>query len=76
VRLLFVGKIRVEDVPLMDRLAREGLVREPLHIPPWARDLSYLTAFISYTAFLSRSELGAEERRFNDQVARAEADLA
>jgi uncharacterized protein (TIGR02421 family) len=76
VRMLFAGKIRVEDVPLMDRLAREGLVREPVYVPLWARDLSYLTAFISYTAFLSRSDLVAEERRFNDEVAGAEADLA
>ncbi len=76
VRMLFVGKIRMEDVPLMERLAREGLVNEPAYVPPWSRDLSYLTAFISYTAFLSRSDLAAEQRRFDDQVARAEADLA
>jgi len=75
VRMLFVGKLAVDDTPLFDRLAREGLVNEPMYLPAWARDLSYLTAFMSYAAFLGRSDLGAEQRRMEDQIARAEADL-
>jgi len=75
VRLLFVGKLAVEDIPLFDRLAREGVVSEPVYLPAWAQDLSYLTAFMSYTAFLGRSDLTAEQRRLSDQVARAEAEL-
>jgi uncharacterized protein (TIGR02421 family) len=75
VRLLFVGKLAVDDTPLFDRLAREGLVNEPLYMPAWAKDLSYLTAFMSYAAFLSRSDLAAEQRRMEDQIARAEAEL-
>jgi len=75
VRLLFAGKLAVEDVPLFDRLAREGLLCEPIYLPKWAKDLSYLTAFMSYTAFLGRSHLAAEERRLEDHIARAEADM-
>jgi uncharacterized protein (DUF1499 family) len=44
-------------------------------MPAWAKDLSYLTAFMSYAAFLGRSDLGAEQRRIEDKIARAEADL-
>ena len=75
VRLLFAGKLAVDDIPLFDRLAREGLVSEPLYLPKWAKDLSYLTAFMSYTAFLGRSQLASEERRLEDQIARAEAGM-
>ena len=75
VRLLFVGKIAIEDIPLFDRLVREGVAQEPLFVPTWAQDLSYLTAFMSYTVFLGRSDLTAEQRRLDDQVARAEAEL-
>jgi len=75
VRMLFVGKLAVDDTPLFDRLAREGLVDEPSYLPAWAKDLSYLTAFMSYAAFLGRSDLGAEQRRVEDQIDRAEADL-
>jgi uncharacterized protein (TIGR02421 family) len=74
VRLLFAGKLAVEDVPLFGRLLCEGLVTEPRLLPAWALDLSYLTAFMSYAAFLGEGDLGAERRRYEDQVARA-ADL-
>ena len=75
VRLLFVGKLAIEDIPLFDRLLREGVVKEPSYLPTWSQDLSYLTAFMSYTAFLGRSDLTAEQRRLADQMDRAEADL-
>jgi uncharacterized protein (TIGR02421 family) len=75
VRLLFVGKLAVDDIPLFDRLSREGLLVEPTYLPAWAKDLSFLTAFMSYTAFLGKSDLGAEQRRLEDQMARAEEDL-
>jgi uncharacterized protein (TIGR02421 family) len=75
VRLLFVGKLAVDDTPLVDRLSREGLIAEPVYLPAWAKDLSFLTAFMSYTAFLGRSDLAAEQRRLEDQLARAEEDL-
>jgi hypothetical protein len=75
VRMLFVGKLSIDDTPLFDRLLREGLVNEPIYMPAWAKDLSFLTAFMSYTAFLGRSDLGAEQRRMEDQIARAEAEL-
>jgi uncharacterized protein (TIGR02421 family) len=75
VRMLFVGKLAIDDTPLFDRLAREGLVQEPLYMPAWAKDLSYLTAFMSFAAFLGRSDLGAEQRRLEDQLARADAEL-
>lgn len=75
VRLFFAGKIDSSDVPLFGRLAREGLVAEPRYLPAWARDLSYLTAFMSYAAFLGETDLSAERRRYEDLIAHAEADL-
>jgi uncharacterized protein (TIGR02421 family) len=70
-RMLFAGKLAVQDVPLFDRLLREGLAIEARYIAGWANDLSYLTALMSYAAFLTESDLGAERRRFDDALARA-----
>jgi uncharacterized protein (TIGR02421 family) len=72
VRLLFAGKLAVEDIPLFGRLLREGLVIEPRFVPAWAMDLAYLTAFMSYAAFLGEGDLSAERRRYDDQCHRAE----
>jgi uncharacterized protein (TIGR02421 family) len=75
VRLFFAGKIGLEDVPLFGRLLREGLVKEPTYLPPWAQDLSYLTAFMSYSAFLGECDLSVERRRYEDLISHAEDDL-
>ncbi len=72
VPLFFAGKLEVEDVPLFGRLVREGIARAPEFLPEWARDLSYLTAFMSYSAFLGECDLGTERRRYEDLIARAE----
>lgn len=74
VRLFFAGKVDVEDVPLFGRLLREGMVSEPRYVPEWARDLSYLTAFMSYSAFLGECDLSVERRRYEDLIARAEEE--
>ena len=59
VPLFFAGKIEVEDVPLFGRLMREGMASPPDYLPDWARDLSYLTAFMSFSAFLGECDLVA-----------------
>jgi uncharacterized protein (TIGR02421 family) len=76
VRLFFAGKIDAEDVPLFGRLLREGAVTEPLYLPDWARDLSYLTAFMSYSAFLGECDLSVERRRYEDLISRAEQEMS
>lgn len=75
VRLFFAGKIDSSDVPLFGRLHREGLVIEPRYLPNWARDVSYLTAFMSYAAFLGETDLSEERRRYDDLIAHAEGEL-
>jgi len=75
VRLFFAGKIGLDDVPLFGRLLREGLVEEPRYLPAWAKDLSYLTAFMSYSAFLGECDLSLERRRYEDLIARAEEEM-
>jgi uncharacterized protein (TIGR02421 family) len=75
VRLFFAGKIDSTDVPLFGRLHREGLVIEPRYVPNWARDVSYLTAFMSYAAFLGETDLSEDRRRYDDLIAHAEGEL-
>jgi uncharacterized protein (TIGR02421 family) len=74
VPLFFAGKIDVQDVPLFARLQREGAVSDPQFVPAWAQDLSYLTAFMSYSAFLGECDLSAERRRYEDLLTRAELE--
>ncbi|MGQ0723176.1 MAG: flavohemoglobin expression-modulating QEGLA motif protein [Candidatus Eiseniibacteriota bacterium] len=62
-RLLFCGKLDLEDLPALCLLAAEGLCCPPLFLPPWAKDLRWMLAYLAYSAFLSRVKLdGVRER--------------
>lgn len=57
IRLLFCGKLDLEDVPALAQLAAEGMCRAPRFLPPWVRDLRFLLAYLAYSAFLNRVDL-------------------
>jgi uncharacterized protein (TIGR02421 family) len=75
VALLFAGKLAVEDLPLLDALERAGVVASPRFVPPWARDLGFLTAQMSFSVFLERTDLSGASEYYERQVAAA-AELA
>jgi uncharacterized protein (TIGR02421 family) len=62
-RLLFCGKLDLEDLPALCLLAAEGLCCPPLFLPPWAKDLRWMLAYLAYSAFLNRVKLdGVRDR--------------
>ena len=56
-RLLFCGKLDIEDVPALCQLSHQGLCRPPRFVPPWIRDLRFLVSYLAYSAFLNRVSL-------------------
>jgi uncharacterized protein (TIGR02421 family) len=73
VALLFVGKLDLDDIPLVSHLAQAGLIEPPRYVPRWARDLAFLTAYMSYSTFLNQTDLVAERRYYEGIIERAEA---
>jgi hypothetical protein len=63
-RLLFVGKLDVDDIPALALLAREGLVAPPRFLPPWAADLRFLVSYLAYSAFLNQVDLSRIRLRY------------
>jgi len=57
IRLLFAGKIDIEDMPAVTTLAAHGLCAYPRFLPPWAKDLRFLISYIAYSSFLNRMNL-------------------
>lgn len=56
-RLLFCGKLDIEDLPTLAHLAAEGLCRPPRFLPPWADDLGFLISYLAYSSFLTQMDL-------------------
>jgi len=57
IRLLFVGKLDIEDIPALAHLARQGHIRSPKFMPPWANDLRFLVSYMAYSAFLNQVKM-------------------
>jgi uncharacterized protein (TIGR02421 family) len=56
--LMFSGRVTLGDVIVLAPLAAEGLVAGPRYMPKWAADLRRLTAYLTYSAFLTKIDLG------------------
>lgn len=76
VEVLFSGKLELADVPILAQLRRAGALAPPRYLPAWARDLRFLTAYMSYSAFLNQTDLAATRAYYEDLIARAEAVFA
>jgi uncharacterized protein (TIGR02421 family) len=57
IRLLFVGKLDLDDVPALCHLAAAGTVTPARFLPPWAADLRGLVAYLAYSGFLHQLDL-------------------
>ena len=76
IRLLFAGKMDIEDMPAITTLAAHGLCVFPQFLPPWARDLRFLVSYIAYSAFLNRMNLDRVRDHYRDLLARCVPPVA
>ncbi len=68
IRLLFVGKLDVEDIPALAYLRKEGLIHAPKYLPPWVEDLRFLVSYLAYSAFLNQVKLPGFKRYYSDAL--------
>jgi uncharacterized protein (TIGR02421 family) len=57
-RLLFCGKLDLQDIPALCELAAMGLCQPARYLPPWASDLRSLLALLTYSTFMNKIDLG------------------
>jgi uncharacterized protein (TIGR02421 family) len=69
IRLLFAGKMDIEDMPAVTALAAQGLCVFPRFLPPWAKDLRFLLSYIAYSSFLNRMNLERVRDHYKDMLA-------
>jgi uncharacterized protein (TIGR02421 family) len=56
-RLLFVGKIDLEDLPIIGQLAARGICKPAKYLPDWAKDIRFLLCYLTYSSFLNKIDL-------------------
>ena len=68
VRLLFVGKLDLEDVPALASLAANGRLTPPKILPPWAADMRFLVSYLAYSSFLNQVKLPGLQSYYKDML--------
>ena len=51
-KLIFTGKLDLEDIPTIKLMAMDKLVRPPKFIPPWFLDIDFLVCYFSLSVFI------------------------
>lgn len=67
-RLLFCGKLDLDDIPALYELTQLGLCRAPTYLPPWADDLRFLLCYLTYSSFLNRVNLDTVKAHYQDML--------
>lgn len=67
-RLLFCGKLDIEDIPVLHELSERGLCRAPKYLPPWADDMRFLLCYLTYSSFLNGMDLGQIKARYDEML--------
>jgi len=70
-RLLFCGKLDIEDLPAICVMVQEGLCQFPKFLPPWARDMRFLVSYLAYSAFLNQVNLAKIREHYVDVLSHA-----
>lgn len=70
-RLLFCGKLDIDDIPAVAELAAAGRCRMPRFLPPWAEDLRFLLSYLAYSGFVNTVDLGRMTQHYRALAAEA-----
>ena len=55
---LFVGKVNLEDVPVLYEYSKIGLIEKPTYMPPQFQDLNGIAVWMSFSNFLNKMNMG------------------
>lgn len=65
-KLLFCGKLDIEDMPVIYKLEKMGLCKTPKYLPPWVKDARYLLAYLTCSGFLNKMDVGKIYSHYDD----------
>ncbi|MEP3654935.1 MAG: flavohemoglobin expression-modulating QEGLA motif protein [Litorimonas sp.] len=68
IRVLFVGKLDIEDIPALAQLASLKRIEPPKFMPPWASDLRFLVSYMAYSAFLNQVKMPGFQAYYESEL--------
>lgn len=68
VPFLFVGKVHVEDVPVLYQKHKEGIIDAPKFLPPFFKDLNSLIVWMSFSNFLNAAGMASAQDAYRHRI--------
>jgi len=65
--MLFVGKVTLEDIPVLYEHMLEGLITPPKYLPPMFRDLNGLYTWFGFSSGMSLVDLASVQKHFEKE---------
>jgi hypothetical protein len=67
---MFVGKVNIDDIPLLYQKYKEGIVDFPKYLPPLFQDLNGVVVWMSFSSFLNQVNLKIVQEHYTKQFER------
>lgn len=63
--MLFVGKVTLDDIPVLYEHSLEGIIKAPGYLPPMFHDLNGLYTWFGFSSGMTLVDLGSVKRHFD-----------
>jgi uncharacterized protein (TIGR02421 family) len=65
-RLLFCGKLDIEEIPVLYKLEKMGLCKPAKYVPPWAQDARYLLSYLTCSTFFYKMDMAQVSQHYDE----------
>tara|TARA_X000000950_G_scaffold270709_1_gene350858 strand:- start:3318 stop:4565 length:1248 start_codon:yes stop_codon:yes gene_type:complete len=56
IEILFSGKIDLNDIPILLKMKKDGLIQRPIFLPEWVTDMNYLVSYFVFSNFVGKMD--------------------
>ncbi|MCW8853149.1 MAG: flavohemoglobin expression-modulating QEGLA motif protein, partial [Gammaproteobacteria bacterium] len=74
--MLFVGKVTLDDIPILYEYMNEGVISPPKYLPSMFRDLNGLYTWFGFSSGMSLINLGRVQNHFEKMFAELRDSLS
>ena len=65
IEVLFLGKLDLNDVPILLDMKKDGLIQRPRYLPTWAKDMNYLISYFLFSNFVGKMDITKVDDYYN-----------
>lgn len=72
---LFVGKLDLDDVPIIAEMLKHKICTKPKYLPDWIEDKEFLLSYLAYSSFLNQVDMQQVTNHYDQLLEQACMDF-